>query len=125
MAGVTRFEDLGAWQRAVELKDLALAICNQPQVKRDSKFRLQLEDSAASAPRNIAEGFGRFHHKEFARFVTIARASEEEVLNHFRDAVARGYLRASALPAHELAARKALKAASGLIRYLESTPDRK
>jgi four helix bundle protein len=123
MAGVSRFEDLAAWQRAVELRTLALAICRQPRVRQDWKFRSQLEDASASAPRNIAEGFGRFHHKEFARFVVIARASEQEVLNHFHDAVAREYLAAAALPAHVVAARRALKAASGLIRYLESTPD--
>jgi hypothetical protein len=42
--------------------------------------------SARSSPANIAEGFGRFGNKEFARFVRIARGSQEEVLNHFIDA---------------------------------------
>jgi hypothetical protein len=46
-----------------------------------------------------------------------------EVLNHFVDAADRRYIDASELPALEHAARKALKAATGLIRYLESTPD--
>lgn len=118
-----RFEDLAAWQLAVQLKAVAFALLRDPRVARDFKFRDQLSDAAASAPRNIAEGFGRYRHVDFANFVRIARASEQEVLNHFRDAVARGYLGKADLPAHEVAAKRALKAAPGLIRYLESTPD--
>lgn len=118
-----RFEDLAAWQLAVELKALALALLRHPGAARDFKFRDQLADAAASAPRNIAEGFGRYRHVDFANFVRMARASEQEVLNHFRDAVTRGYLPEADFPAHLHLARRALKASAGLIRYLESTPD--
>ncbi|MDP1570646.1 MAG: four helix bundle protein [Vicinamibacterales bacterium] len=123
MAGVSRFEDLGAWQLANELKKRAYELCQRPLVARDFGFRNQLQDAAASGPRNIAEGFGRFRHADFARFVRIARASEQEVLNHFRDAVDRGYLTAEELPEFEHAARRALHAASGLLRYLDTHPD--
>ena len=42
---------------------------------RDFRFRDQVRDSAASAGRNIAEGFGRFSPGDFARFLRYARAS--------------------------------------------------
>ena len=77
-----------------------------------------------SAPRNIAEGFGRYRHKEFAQFVRIAKGSMAEVLDHFIDAVDNGYLAEAELPGHEYACKRALKAINGLIRYLESTPNR-
>lgn len=125
MPGVTRFEDLVAWKLANELKLLVYDLCRRPAVARDVRFRTQLQDSAASAPRNIAEGFGRFRHADFARFARIGKASEQEVLNHLRDARDRGYVREHELPAYEHAARKALKAVNGLIRHLESTPDPK
>jgi four helix bundle protein len=102
---------------------LALQLCRRPAVARDFKFRDQLLDAAKSAPRNIAEGYGRYRHKEFAHFVRIAKASEVEVLNHFIDAVDTGYLSDEEFPKFEHAAKKALKAANGLIRYLESTPE--
>ncbi len=35
-------------------------------------------NAAASAPRNIAEGFGRYGDREFANFVDIARGSQLE-----------------------------------------------
>jgi four helix bundle protein len=123
MAGVWRFQDLVAWRLAFELKLKADAICARPAVRRDFKFHAQLSDSAASAPRNIAEGFGRHFHPEFARFARIARASEIEVMNHLLDARSRGFIDAKEYDDADHAARKALKALNGLIRHLESTPD--
>ena len=123
MAGVRDIRELVAWQLARELKLLADEVSLRPGSNRDFKYRDQLRDAAASGPRNIAEGFGRFGHKEFARFVRIAKGSEVEVLNHFIDGVDKRYIARDELPALERAARRALKAATGLIRYLESTPD--
>jgi four helix bundle protein len=123
VAGFRDFRDFAAWQLARELKILAIQLCQRKAVARDFLFRNQLMDAAKSAPRNIAEGYGRFRHKEFAQFVRIAKASEAEVLNHIIDALDCGYLSTEEFPKFEHAARKALKAANGLIRYLESTPD--
>jgi four helix bundle protein len=123
MNGVWKFEDLGAWKLAVELEGFADRVCSKPDVKRDFKFRDQLADAAASGPRNIAEGFGRFHHPEFSRFARIAKASEQEVMNHLRHAKAKNYITQVELEDGLWAARKALKAVNGLIKYLDSTPD--
>src|SRR5207237_2746251 len=53
---------------------------------RDFKFRDQIRDSSASAPRNISEGFGRYRPREFAGFLSYARASLMETQNHLIDA---------------------------------------
>ena len=71
---------------------------------------------------NIAEGFGRFYHRESAYFARIAKASEVEVLNHFINARDRGWLSDEEFKRHEHAVKKALKALNGWIRYLEDTP---
>lgn len=123
MDGVWRFQDLVAWQLAMQLKELTDGFCDKPVIQRDFKFRNQLLDSAASAPRNIAEGFGRVYHPEFARFALIAKASEQEVLNHLIDAHKRRYITDTEFDQGDHAVRKALKVLNGLIRYLESTPD--
>jgi four helix bundle protein len=123
MNGVWRFEDLGAWKLAVQLETFADRLCAKDVIKRDFKFRDQLADAAASGPRNIAEGFGRFHHPDFAKFARIAKASEHEVLNHLRHARAKAYITQGELDDGLHAARKALKAVNGLIRYLDATPD--
>jgi len=123
MHGVWRFQDLVAWQLAFELKRSVDAVCSRPQIRRDFKFCSQLTDAAASGPRNIAEGFGRYFHPEFARFARIARASEIEVLNHLIDARSRGYIDDKEYDTVDHAAKKALKAVNGLIRHLEATPN--
>jgi four helix bundle protein len=123
MPGFKDFREIAAWQRAREVKLLAYQIARRAAVAHDFKFRDQLRDCSRSAPRNIAEGFARFKHKEFAQFARVAKGSLAEVLDHFIDAVDNGYLPQNELPRHEHACKKALKAINGLIRYLESTPD--
>jgi len=123
MAAFKDFREIAAWRLSREVKILAYPIVKRAAAAHDFKFRDQLRDAARSAPRNIAEGFARYKHKEFAQFVRIANGSLAEVLDHFIDAVDIGYLSAEELPKHEHACKKALKATNGLIRYLESTPD--
>ena len=67
MKGVYRFEDLIAWQPAMQVEKITEGFCDRAVVRRDVKFHDQLADAGASAPRNLAEGFGRFHHPDFAR----------------------------------------------------------
>jgi len=88
---------------------------------RGMAARLRASTRAVAA---IGEGFGRFKHKDFARFVRISKASEVEILDHLLEAHTRGYLDAKELDALDHLTRKAIKAANGLIRYLETTPDR-
>lgn len=123
MAGFRDFREMAAWRLSREVKLLAYALLAKPEVARDFKFRDQLRDAARSAPRNIAEGFARYKHKEFAQFARIATGSLGEVLDHFIDAVDNGYLSPAEFAEHEHACKKALKAVNGLIHYLESTPD--
>ena len=122
MKGIWKFEDLLAWKLAAQLQSFADRMCTKERLNRDFKFRDQLTDAAASAPRNLAEGFGRFHHPEFAQFARIARASEHEVMNHLRHAHAMAYITQAELDEGLHAARKAVKVVNGLIRYLEATP---
>ena len=90
---------------------------------KDYPLHKNLCEAARSGPRNIAEGFGRFKHKDFARFVRIAKASEVEILEHLLEAHTCGYIDADELARLEHVTKKAIKAANGLIRYLDNTPD--
>ena len=122
MQPVWKFEDLVAWKLAVELQSMIDRLCERPAIATDLKFHDQLSDAAASGPRNIAEGFGRYYHPEFARFARIAKSSEQEVLNHLYRARNRNYITPAEFEDAAWAARKALKAVNGLIRYLDDTP---
>src|SRR4051812_14894961 len=86
------FTELVAWQLSDELRRLMLAIVAQPHVARDFKYCDQSKDAARSAASNIAEGFGRYRHKDFARFVRIAIGSLHEVSDLLIDGHERGYV---------------------------------
>jgi four helix bundle protein len=123
MAGWKDFREISAWRLSHEVKLLVDVFLERPEVQRKFRFREQLSDAARSGPANIAEGFGRFGNKEFARYARIAKASLTEVLNHLIDACDQRLLTKDELLRHEHEIRKALKATVGLIRHLESTPD--
>jgi four helix bundle protein len=120
MAGWKDFREIAAWRLSHDVKCRVDAFLERPDVQRKYRFRDQLADSARSAPGNIAEGFGRFGNKEFAR---IAKGSLIEVLNHMIDSQDQRLITRDELLIHEHAIRRALKATVGLIRHLESTPD--
>ena len=91
MAGVRRYQDLEVWQLADELKREVYALVGEGAASNDFKFRDQIRDSAASSTKNIAEGFGRFHPGEFARFMEFSIASTMETQDSLKDGVDRGY----------------------------------
>ncbi len=123
MAGWKDFREIAAWQRSHDVKCRVDMFLERPEVRRKYRFCDQLADSARSAPGNIAEGFGRFGNKEFARFSRIAKGSLIEVLNHMIDARDQRLISGDELLIFEHHVRKALKATVGLIRHLESSPD--
>jgi four helix bundle protein len=96
--GVRRFEDLEAWRLASELKREVYALVEQSQAVHDFRFRDQIRDSAASVPRNLAEGFGRFRPAPFAQFIEIAIGSLMETQCLLKDGLDRRYFTPEGLP---------------------------
>ena len=74
--------ELVAWQLAQELNEFMHNVTNRQALARDFDSCRQVNDAAESAPRNIAEGFGRFAPREFAQFLRIAIGSEFETRSH-------------------------------------------
>jgi len=122
MAGWKHFSEIVAWQLANQLKRSVYALIERPQFRAEYKLCDQLREAARSGPSNIAEGFGRFGNKEFARFVRIAKGSEIEVMNHLADAHDRKLITVLELDSFDHLARRAVRAAVGLIHHLETTP---
>ena len=76
MAGWKDFREIAAWQYARDLKIRVDSYLERSNVR--TKYRLydQLYDAVRSGPANIADGFGKYGNKEFARFARIAKGSE-------------------------------------------------
>ena len=122
--GFKNLEEITAWQLACQVKVCVDRFLARPAFRRSFKCFDQLHDSVRSAPRNIAEGHARgFKHKEFARFLRIAKGSLSEVINHVRDAEDQGLITADERVSSERLAKRSIKALNRLLEYLESTPD--
>jgi four helix bundle protein len=74
-----RFEELPAWQAAIELGVRIFTLSATGCFQGQSGLRDQIERAAVSISSNIAEGFERGTHEELLTFLYIARGSAGEV----------------------------------------------
>src|SRR4029453_766030 len=109
---IRHHDDLRAYQLCCTLRKEVSAIFARPGVKADSRFRDDFKAALDSAPNNIAEGFWRYSHPEFARFVVIARGRLGEFLSHLDRARERS----------RGIAERTLKSVTRLLTYLRTTP---
>ena len=79
---VERFEDLLAWQKGLDLTEIAYQLADRERLRRDFALRDQIHGSVISIPANIAEGFERGTRGEFHHFLSIAKASCAELRSH-------------------------------------------
>ena len=79
MASIHRFEDIVAWQKARVLVREIYKMCAIGPLAKDYGLKNQLCRAAVSGMTNIAEGFARKTHNDFAHFLDIARGSCVEV----------------------------------------------
>ncbi|MDF9799566.1 four helix bundle protein [Catalinimonas alkaloidigena] len=79
MAKVERFEDLRCWQMARVLVKEVYQSGSSGELGRDFGARDQIRRASISVMNNIAEGFARYHPKDFGRFLNYAQSSAAEV----------------------------------------------
>lgn len=108
---VQRFEDLIAWERAMDLVVHVYELSREKPFAGDFALCNQIHRSSISVPANIAEGFERGSRAEFHRFLGIAKGSCGETRTHIHVAKRLGYLDA------EIAA-QALREAEELSRII-------
>ena len=120
MREVSSFEDLECYQaaRAVRIRIAALCAGMPP----DERFRLcdQLIRASRSVTANIAEGFGRHHHKENLQFCRQARGSLTETIEHLHIARDERYLACETHDKCVAEVTSALRLLNGYIRYLKT-----
>ncbi len=120
----TNHEELFAWRLAAQLRDQIIIAVDAGPAARDFRFRDQLKDSAASAPRNLAEGFYRYNPKEFAYFTRVARGSLGETKNHLADGLRRQYFAEEEYRRLLILACWAMATTTNLLTYLMQCVDK-
>src|SRR5947209_11092036 len=126
-AVIRTFEDLECWKQC---RMLRLFVARQvvPALPRNERYRLgdQSLRSARSTTANIAEGYGRFHHLDNAKFCSNSRGSCWEVLDHLITASDEALLPLALIEKGKILVQEAVKLLNGYMSYLKratSNPD--
>jgi four helix bundle protein len=120
MAAFQDVTEITAWQLAHKLNLRVDLFLLSPEFRRHYKHADRLSDAVRSAPRNIAEGFER-DPNVFAERLRLAKGSQAEVLDHLADAYDQCLITFDEWQISERLTKRAIRAANGLIRSLEST----
>ena len=93
MSEIKTFQDLDVWQKGKLLTVKVYEISSH--FPKDEVFGIssQVKRAALSVPANIAEGFGRFHYLDKAKFYLNARGSLYELKSHLLVAKELGFIR--------------------------------
>ena len=120
MAGVSSHEDLVTWQLCRELKLAIYDLIRTGPVTRDPDLCNQLARAARSAPRAIAEGFGRYLPGDFIRYLRYANGEVKEVLDALQDGMDRRYFTKEQVEPLQRLAKRATRAIGNFITYLRT-----
>ena len=117
---IKTFEDLECLKACRELR---LFVIKQvvPMLPKDEKWRLsdQIVRAVRSSTANIAEGYGRFHYLDNAKFCSNSRGSCWEVLDHLITAKDEGLVSREILDDGRKLVDHAVKLLNGYMNYLK------
>jgi four helix bundle protein len=118
---IRTFEDLQCWQQC---RNLRLFVAKEvvPGLPKEERYRLgdQILRAARSSTANIAEGYGRFHHLDNAKFCSNARGSCWEVLDHLITATDEEFTSSEMLDRGREHVNQAVKMLNGYLKYLRN-----
>ena len=113
------FEGLSVYQLARAFRKKVSQLCNDFPANEKFLLRDQLLRSSRSITANIAEGYGRFHYKEFIQFCRQARGSLTETLDHLLCAYDEKYIADKQLTDLRGDYNNLLRLLNGFINYLQ------
>jgi len=118
------FEDLECWQACREIR-LHVQREIVPRLPREEAFRLkdQILRSSRSSTANIAEGYGRYHYMDKARFFGNARGSCCETLDHAIVAADNSFVGPDVLARTRGLVERSVLLINGYMRYLRQSAD--
>src|SRR4030042_6773515 len=89
---IRNFRDLNVWKRGIEIVKDAYNPTDSFPKREFYGLAGQMQRCSISIPSNIAEGFNRFHNKEYRQFLYIALGSCAELETQIEIAVELSYV---------------------------------
>lgn len=121
MAKIERFEELECWQEARALTKAVYQVAGTGPLAKDFRLRNQLTSAAVSVMTNIAEGFSRYHRRDFIRFLDIAQSSAAEVKSLLYVVLDQGYTSPERVENLQQRSETCQKMILGLVRHINCT----
>ena len=121
MSKFSSFEEIQSWQKARAFNKEIYNVTNTEFFKKDFDLVRQIRRASISISSNIAEGFERNTDKEFAYFLSIAKASAGEVRSQLYLAFDLDYLTNEEFQYLKESITEISKLISGLIKYLQTS----
>ena len=117
---IKTFENLECWKACRELRIFIIREV-VPVLPREEKWRLtdQIIKAARSTTANIAEGYGRFHYLDNAKFCSNSRGSCWETLDHLITAKDENIIPAELLEKGRDLVNHSIKLINGYMKYLK------
>jgi four helix bundle protein len=86
------FKELRVWQEGKQLAIEVYKITGNARFSKDYGLRDQVQRAAVSIASNIAEGYERNSHKDFVRYLLIAKGSLSELRTQMEIALEIGHI---------------------------------
>jgi four helix bundle protein len=122
---IRTFEELECWKACRRLR-VFVARWVVPLLPREEKYRMgdQMIRAARSTTANLAEGYGRFHYLDNAKFVSNARGFCWEVLDPLIAARDESLIDDDVLARARHHVDEAIRLLNGYLKYLKSAAAR-
>jgi four helix bundle protein len=119
---IQTFEDLNCWKACRKLRTY-IAKQVVPALPKYELYRLgdQMLRAARSTTANLAEGYGRFHYMDNAKFCSNSRGSCWETLDHLITAHDENFITDEMLTHGKSLVHEAIKLINGYMNYLQKT----
>jgi len=123
MSEIKSFEDLNCWKLARELRNEVKELIKIFPDFEKYELVSQMRRASRSVTHNIAEGYGRFHHKENIQYCRVSRGSLHELLDQFITALDEDYISEERYKKFKKQVIKCLAMLNGYINYLKKASD--
>jgi four helix bundle protein len=119
------FTDLEVWKKARILRNNIQALVKS--FPADERYRLsdQIIRSSRSIGNNIAEGHGRYHYIDAARFLINARGSAIETIDHLIIALDQNFIDNNIFETLKKDCEECTKMINGYIKFLRQQAEAK
>ena len=117
---VRDFKDLIVWQLARELHMMIYGLVERFPAEERYALNTQIRRAAQSVGANIAEGFGRYSHKENIQFCRRARGSAFELRDRIVTAADAGFVTEEEYDQAEALARRVIQTINGYVRATDN-----